>query len=603
MTPTDAVDDSSSRPARVTTRRHVGLAGALGVGAVAVLGVLQGAIGAFNPRPSVSVLIVAAVFCAGLWAQRIASRRNARVTAAAREAQLREILGSWPPEELPACDALRLGVYPLRRDADPDGPYVDRAVDPALRAAIAEGGVVLLHGPARSGKSRTAIEALCAARPGARLLAPRGRHALTELLALDPPIDLGEVKTVVWLDALERFAGTIDALSLDGLQALTRGSTVVLTVRDSDWTRLLAASGDRGETARAVAARARAFELPSVLTADEQAQAARLYPGIDLGSGIGAALAARGTEDGPPPARVVVEPETPDPVPRGSRDPELMMPLGGAVAALIAFALVWVTAGFSTPPPPSIDDQVATIRHDGAGPNRKAQDYQVHMHGRFSDASYYFRFRDDGGAGPPSSDEIRIYDPVNGRLKKRFSFQAAGPRVEFQDLVTRDVDGDGNRDLLGGLFYACPHSDVCDGDAQLPVAVSWSDQLGRYHIVSLNTGVPDITRSVAAPLAAEYRRRVEFTDPATGETVAGYRVQTFNITQNKRPRLIVGYQTKSPARYELHAWQFVPDHPAPFVIACPVDPRPPSAPINPNPDLVPGVILSTWRHERRSACP
>jgi len=602
MTATDAVDDDSPRPARVTTRRHLRWAGALGVGAVAVLGVLQSAISAFNPRPIMSVLIVAAVFFAGLWAQRIASRRTARATAAARESQLREILGVWPPEELPDIDALRLGVYPVRRDVAPQAPYVERAADAPLRAALGDGCVALVHGPARSGKSRTALEALRAARPGARILAPRGRHALTELLALDPPIDLGDVDTVVWLDGLERFVGTIDTLSLDGLVAMTHGSTVVMTVRDSDWSRLLAASGDRGETARAVAARARAFELPSALTATEQAAAARAYPDIDLSCGLGAALAARGTEDGAPPERVVAAPDARDPVPRGVRDPELVLPLGGAVAALAAVALIWVTAGFSTPPPPSIDDQVASIRHDGAVEGRKAQDYQVHMHGRFSDASYYFRFRDDTGARAHRSDEIRIYDPVNGRLVERFSFQAAGPRVEFQDLITRDVDGDGNRDLLGGLFYACQPSDGCDGNAQLPVAVSWSDRLGRYRIVSLNTGVPHITRSVAPALAAQYARRVSFTDPATDEKVAGYRVQAFNITRNKRPRLIVGYQTESPVRYELHAWKFDPDHPAPFVDPCPADPRPPSAPAV-NPDLAPGRILATWRSERSAACP
>src|SRR5262249_61047331 len=119
------------------------------------------------------------------------------------------------------------------------------------RGALGGGGGARVHGRARSGKSRTALEALRAARPGARILAPRGRRALMELLSLDPPIDLGDVDTVVWLDGLERFAGTIDALSLDGLVAMTRGSTLVSTVRDSGWTPLLAASRDRGQTGRA----------------------------------------------------------------------------------------------------------------------------------------------------------------------------------------------------------------------------------------------------------------------------------------------------------------------------------------------------------------
>ncbi len=586
-----------------STRRQLRWAGALGVGAVAVLGVLQSVIDKFNPRPIVSVLIVVAVFFAGLLAQRIGSRRTARAGAAARDARLRELLGIWPAETLPEVDMLRLGVYPLRRDADPAAPYVPRASDAPLRAALGEGCVALVHGPARSGKSRTALEALRAARPGARILAPRGREALAELLALDPPIDLGDADTVVWLDGLERFAGTLDALSLDGLVALAHGSTVVMTVRDSDWTRLLAASGDNGETARAVAARARAFELPAALTATETEAAQSVYPGVDFASGIGAALAARGTENAPPPPRTPVPVEQIDPVPSGSRDPELMLPLVGVVAALAAVALIWTQAGFSTPVAPSVVSQVTKIRQDVATKGREVQHYQIRLQGADADFDQYFRLIDPRGR---RSDEVEIYDLENGRLKKRFDFEPAGPRAIFRTRATKDVNGDGSQDVVAGISYACTHASCPRGGSMLPVVINWDDAHHRYRIVGLNLRRPQVDGSVAASDAADYDGWVRFADPGRHESVAGYRVENFGFTKFGSARLLIGaYLTPvhgSPG-YELHAWRFDNLRESPAVSPCPPRRGPLSIALRPESNYQASRdLLALWRSKRWGDC-
>ncbi|GAA2696912.1 MULTISPECIES: tetratricopeptide repeat protein [Actinosynnema] len=88
-----------------------------------------------------------------------------------------------------------------REDGKDLPAYVPRDVDVDLEWAIAQGGMVLLHGPAAAGKSRAAAEALRRLRPSAPLVMPGGGAALRAL------IEAGAVPAgaVVWLDDLERY--------------------------------------------------------------------------------------------------------------------------------------------------------------------------------------------------------------------------------------------------------------------------------------------------------------------------------------------------------------------------------------------------------------
>ncbi|MEU4240638.1 hypothetical protein [Actinoplanes sp. NPDC026619] len=121
--------------------------------------------------------------------------------------------------------------------------YVPRFGDGDLDWAIADGGMVLIHGRAASGKTRTAFEAVGRLRPGHQILIPAHPKALRELL------EIGfEVRDcVIWLDDVERFL-VPDGLD-ESLVALLcppgrSDVTIVATIRDQELSRLnrLAAS-------------------------------------------------------------------------------------------------------------------------------------------------------------------------------------------------------------------------------------------------------------------------------------------------------------------------------------------------------------------------
>src|SRR5207248_208767 len=123
----------------------------------------------------------------------------------------------------------------------------------------------LVYGPARAGKSRTALEAATTALPNTVIIAPAGSEGLKDLLDLEPPMKPRAARAVLWLDSLERYHDGIDPTMFDTLGDLDVPVTIVATVRTGDYERLLTSSGERGDAARAVAARARAFEVPAAL--------------------------------------------------------------------------------------------------------------------------------------------------------------------------------------------------------------------------------------------------------------------------------------------------------------------------------------------------
>ena len=529
---------AARRPAATPTARAgaVILVGA--TAAVAILQVLQQAIGQFNPRPAISVLITAAVALATLALDRARTRRQNRQAAAERERKLERTLVCWPPPLLGEVDRYEVGVFPRRRVPPGEDHYIPRCIDERLAAAIAGSPFVLVYGPPRAGKSRTALEAATRALPDTVIIAPSGSAGLKELLDLDPPMKPRAAQAVLWLDSLERYHDGIDPTMFDMLEDLDVPVTIVGTVRTGDYEKLLASSGERGDAARAVAARARAFELPAALDAEELKAAEGLYPGEDFtGGGPGACLASTGKEEDDPSRTEPLPPRQVDPPdPPIVRDPRFALPAAGSLAALLLVAFVALVAGFTKPVPPTLGEQADAIkRHATASGRILAQEQKVDFHG---DTSYLFAFENKNfqklaftNPGPPS-DQLEIYDAVGGKLVRRFSFQPSEGGAEYQYRFSGDLNGNGEAELIGGYGYPREAS-----LALVPFIVFWDDASGRYKLVSLEPDAPALSprvraRAAARPFLDAYEQPVTFTDPRSRITLAGYRVQDFAVIKD-----------------------------------------------------------------------
>ncbi|WP_186459569.1 tetratricopeptide repeat protein [Saccharopolyspora dendranthemae] len=109
-------------------------------------------------------------------------------------------------------------------------PFVARDRDEDLEWALAQGGMVLLHGRAASGKTRAAAEALHRLCPDQQLVIPCNGSSLRAIA--DAGVDL--TNAVIWLDDLERFLEP-DGLDLGLLHRLCpqgANATIFSTIRD-----------------------------------------------------------------------------------------------------------------------------------------------------------------------------------------------------------------------------------------------------------------------------------------------------------------------------------------------------------------------------------
>ncbi|MFD9106642.1 trypsin-like peptidase domain-containing protein [Streptomyces virginiae] len=173
--------------------------------------------------------------------------------------------------------------------------YVARTgneADTHLRAALKPAQYVILVGPAKVGKTRTAFEAIHATWPDARLAAPTPER-LAEL-ADHPRLRVNSDPLVVWLDDLERFLNKTNSLTPAVLTALlTRpGPTVVVaTLRQEARLQLRRASRELPRDTDYLLKAAHTITLRSTEEDPaEQAAAQDAYPGQPVD---GAGLAER----------------------------------------------------------------------------------------------------------------------------------------------------------------------------------------------------------------------------------------------------------------------------------------------------------------------
>ncbi|HEV7771804.1 MAG TPA: hypothetical protein VGO48_00800 [Conexibacter sp.] len=197
------------------------LAGGLAFG---LLQVLQTSLPSFHVRGPTQAIVagIIGLFAALLSVDR--ARRDQRDAQATLETQLDDALACWPlrtPAELSPYD---LGTHPTGVDSSGQPtPYVRRrSTEAAIAAALSDPGIVVVYGPARTGKSRTAFAVVTAECRDARLLVPEDAEGLRTLLAHAGSLadEAGE-RTVLWLDELPRF---LPALELDAIDRLMRPS-------------------------------------------------------------------------------------------------------------------------------------------------------------------------------------------------------------------------------------------------------------------------------------------------------------------------------------------------------------------------------------------
>jgi hypothetical protein len=184
------------------------------------LQLLESKLDAFHLQDAVALWISIAVGALGLLLSQAHAAASERVEHAAQAAALDRSMASSTPRAVAELDPHDLGV---RRSATP-GPYVRRDADDRLDDAFGQQASIVLTGPARCGKSRTAVACLRRHAPDAVLLAPEHAAGLRAMLSDDNHEPLRRTiahgpRAVLWLDDLERF---LDGLDLDALDAFQR---------------------------------------------------------------------------------------------------------------------------------------------------------------------------------------------------------------------------------------------------------------------------------------------------------------------------------------------------------------------------------------------
>jgi hypothetical protein len=250
-----------------STGRHsallAGIAVTLGGVAYGLLQLLQTTLPSLHLRsgPQLGIAVTVGLIALAIAQHQAASTR--RVERQALEDELDAGLACWRPRTASELTAFDLGAHPT--GAAPS-EYAERRVDGALHRALATSGVVVLYGPPRAGKSRTAYEAVRVACPRAKLLVPEDADGLATVLARMERLQaLVGGPFVLWLDELERFLPGLDLEALDRLIAHDGGMRVVATIGEDALAELLAEGGAQPDAhrARRLLARARALPLPA----------------------------------------------------------------------------------------------------------------------------------------------------------------------------------------------------------------------------------------------------------------------------------------------------------------------------------------------------
>ncbi len=532
---------------------------ALGLGgaALALIQILENTVSAFSPRPVVSALLTVTVAMAGV------SLARAR-SLATRQQFLTSVLWTWPLPTAAQADPLTLGIFPPRFV---DGPYVPRSIDSTIERALAERALVLVIGPARAGKSRTAYEAVARSLPDRRVLNPIDGEALRSIVG---DSGLSRADGVWWLDDLDRHLSSLDGRALD--EILTGGHVVVASLRDEAWQALLAADGTTGAQGRRLLGAAHTIHLPAAPDAEEVAAAARLYPEVDVTGGIGAALSADGSSSRASTPSVAAEAP-----PRRRPD----FPLAGALAATLVLAAVFglttAAGGFSNPgPPPPIAEQLGKmVAQNSAAGLALVYHHEADLHGPGNQSWIYVWRSPYDQQSPTHSDRIQIYDDVDGRLKLHLDFSPSSSRlpntpltIDHRTIALVDLDGTDQQREFVAAYVPDDGCSCLPAGFELPLMAAWNGSTGRYVLSPLlprdlppippEAPPPHATPSLEPWLSGYYH----LTDSQTHLQVAANAVSSFALVparhgKHGKPALLaVLGQTGSDSKGAVFIYEF-----------------------------------------------
>ena len=487
-----------------TPRRASGVAVAVITGAaLAILQVLQQAIGASTPRPVIYGLMMAAVFLAGLARERQRVRRRQNDTAA----RLHRLLVIWPPRPLRDLDRMWLGTFPARRDLDSGAPYVTRGRRRAARGAGARRGRPPVRA-ARAGKSRTAVEAAGSALSEAQVIAPRGPDRCPSCSPSTRRSTLAAASgSSGWTTSSATRRSSTPARSTSFRRSVRRAGPRRSCdrfparsapagdrhrqIRADESGRAATASGVRGEPARAFPPRpdfdcrprdpGQAEPRPPAVPGHQfrrrrrRGGAGQQWPGSGPGGGPDA------PSEIPSQAPIIATPSSSfRPRERWTR----------SSASAWSGGVVVIDAGA-----PSIADNHRSSRRLARRSSRASPVAgAIDLHGS-GEASYLFLFQDTASARRPRSEEIRIYDRRGDRLVQRLRFEPDRPGAVFQFRSATDIDFDGASEIVGG--YGLPGE---GRGALVPFAIDWDNAERRYDLVSLDLGAPVLAACASAPL-------------------------------------------------------------------------------------------------------
>ncbi|MFD3702198.1 caspase domain-containing protein [Nocardia sp. NPDC058658] len=163
----------------------------------------------------------------------------------------------------------------------------------AVAANTTENQLVLVLGPSKSGKTRTAFEMLRKAAPDALLVEPVPGHV--DAVAHHPAVRDSTTPIAVWLDDIHRYlthANPLTNAQLDAIARRAAPTVFIATVRSERHAELLSGITEPTRETRLLLERAHVIELrPTCEDATEDHRARLLYPRRDLSRGLAAHLA------------------------------------------------------------------------------------------------------------------------------------------------------------------------------------------------------------------------------------------------------------------------------------------------------------------------